>query len=465
VTALTPLSILLAASTPSPTPSCGGAEDFCRQVADLTGSDTIAQGSYLFLVKPLKILLIVVLAILLRFVLHRMINRLVRTTSGEKPLLLRPLREKKAAPVRSGAVAIPERRRQRVEALGSVLRSIASALVGLIAIMQILSELTIDLAPLLASAGIAGLAIGFGAQNLVKDFITGVFMLVEDQYGVGDVVDLGQAVGTVEAVGLRITTVRDGQGVVWYIRNGEIVRVGNKSQGWALVIVDVPVGFAGVDEAADILRRAAATLADDEDWADDLIEAPEVLGVEQITADGAVLRTTVKTSSEAQSRVGRELRRRLTEALDEAGIAARLGAGRVYLQNGDLGNGAGPGPAVPADVPADGNSNGARRTGTNRPQRRVDDAAPALPPANDAGDAAAAGAAGVVGGVALAAALGGTGASGSSAADDGTDSGDASTQATDTAEPDPADPTGQSGSEPADAEATGAAATPRPDAP
>src|SRR4029077_3961131 len=140
-----------------------------------------------------------------------------------------------------------ERRRQRAEALGSVLRSFVSVTIFSIAIMLILGELGVNLAPLIASAGIAGVALGFGAQNLVKDFITGLFMLLEDQYGVGDVVDVGEASGTVEAVGLRITTIRDARGVLWYIRNGEIVRVGNRSQGWALVVVDVPVGFAGVE--------------------------------------------------------------------------------------------------------------------------------------------------------------------------------------------------------------------------
>ena len=195
---------------------------------------------------------------------------------------------------------------------------------------------------MLASAGIAGLAIGFGAQNLVKDFIAGLFMLLEDQYGVGDVVDVGEVNGTVEAVGLRITTIRDGRGVVWYVRNGEIVRVGNKSQGWSLVIVDVPVGFAGVEEATEVLRQAAVRLAEDPQWTKDLIEPPEVLGVEQITVDGAVLRTTARTAPDAQWRVGRELRRRLTEALDQAGIAARLGTGRTFIR-----------PAAVAD-PADG---------------------------------------------------------------------------------------------------------------
>jgi small conductance mechanosensitive channel len=292
-----------------------------------TGQTWLAEGSYLFLLKPLRILLFVALAIVARFLIHGMINRLVRgTTNDTSPTLLRPLREKVPGTL------LPERRQQRAEALGSVLRSISSAGVFAIALMWVLSELSINLAPLLASAGIVGLAIGFGAQNLVKDFVTGMFMLLEDQYGVGDVIDVGTASGTVEAVGLRITTLRDAQGVVWYIRNGEILRVGNKSQGWAQVVVDIPVGFAGLQEATDILRAAAAQLAEDSAWSEDLIEEPQVLGVEQITADGAVLRTTVKTTSESQWRVGRELRRRLTEALDHGGIAERLGAARVHLR-------------------------------------------------------------------------------------------------------------------------------------
>ena len=152
-----------------------------------------------------------------------------------------------------------ERRKQRAEALGSVLQSIASVTIFSIATMMVLSEFGVELAPLLAGAGIAGVALGFGAQNLVKDFIAGLFMLLEDQYGVGDVIDLGDVSGTVEAVGLRITTIRDARGVLWYIRNGEIIRVGNRSQGWAVVVVDVPVGFAGVEEATEVLNAAAAT--------------------------------------------------------------------------------------------------------------------------------------------------------------------------------------------------------------
>ncbi|HET8681529.1 MAG TPA: mechanosensitive ion channel family protein, partial [Micromonosporaceae bacterium] len=221
-----------------------------------------------------------------------------------------------------------------------VLRSFVSLAVYSMATLMVLAQLGVNLAPLLASAGIAGVALGFGAQTLVKDLIAGLFMLLEDQYGVGDTVDVGEATGVVEAVGLRVTTVRDARGVLWYIRNGEIVRVGNKSQGWAMVVVDIPIGFAGVDDATAVLRRAAASLAEDPGYAGDFIEGPEVLGVEQITVDGAVVRATAKTSADAQFRVGRELRRRLTEALESSGIAAQISASRVY-----------PRPATPTPEP------------------------------------------------------------------------------------------------------------------
>jgi small conductance mechanosensitive channel len=320
------------APTPEPTgsPSCLD-NPLCDWVYEWTGVGWFAQSSYVILVKPLRIVLILLVAMLVRFVLHRMVNRLIRTTAtGSVPTILRPLRERIPSGVSDAAAIFPERRRQRAEAVGSVLRSTITVAVFSIATLLVLGELGFNLAPLLASAGIAGIALGFGAQSLVKDLIAGLFMLLEDQYGVGDTVDLGEAVGVVEAVGLRITTVRDGQGVLWYIRNGEIVRVGNKSQGWALAVVDMPIGFTAVDRATAVLRGAAASLATDPEFAADFIEPPEVLGVEQITVDGAVVRTTAKTPADAQIRVVRELRRRLAEALETSGIAAQVAASRMY---------------------------------------------------------------------------------------------------------------------------------------
>jgi small conductance mechanosensitive channel len=305
----------------------------CSYFYEKTGLTWLADTSYYALIKPARILLIILSALVLRYVIHRMVKRITRSAGADRrPGLFHPLRERMPASLQEAAGLRSERRKQRAEALGSVLRSLASVTIFSVALMMVLAELGVNLAPLLASAGIAGIALGFGAQNLVKDFIAGLFMLLEDQYGVGDVVDVGEVSGTVEAVGLRITTIRDARGVLWYIRNGEIVRVGNRSQGWAMVVVDVPVGFAGVEEATEVLQVAAAALAEDPEFAADLLEAPEVLGIEQINLDGAVVRTTAKTSSEAQWRVGRELRRRLTEALESAGITQHLTAGRVFVR-------------------------------------------------------------------------------------------------------------------------------------
>jgi moderate conductance mechanosensitive channel len=321
------------APTPAPTQPACVSNALCNFIYQRTGVSWLAESSYYLLVKPLRILVILLAALILRTVLNRLIRRLAMSASdGRQAGLLRPLRERIPPSMQESAAGRNERRRQRAEALGSVMRNLASVTIFAVTAMMVLAELGVNLAPLIASAGIVGVALGFGAQNLVKDYIAGIFMLLEDQYGVGDVVDFGEASGTVEAVGLRITTIRDGRGVLWYIRNGEIVRVGNRSQGWALVVVDVPVGFAGVEDASTVLRAAAAALAEDPEFADDLLDPPEVLGVEQLTADGAVVRTTAKTAPQAQWRVGRELRRRLTEALEEAGIAQQMTAGRVFVR-------------------------------------------------------------------------------------------------------------------------------------
>jgi small conductance mechanosensitive channel len=334
---------LVPAAEPTPVPSetvsRGCLDDaMCNQLYEWTHLPWFAEGSYYLLVKPIRIILIIVIALVVRFLLHRTIKKLVSSTAtGGVPTILRPLRERIPNAVTQATAVFPERRRQRAEAIGSVLGSFVTVAVFSVALLLVLGELGFNLAPLLASAGIVGVALGFGAQTLVKDLIAGLFMLLEDQYGVGDVVDVGEATGSVEAVGLRITTIRDARGVLWYIRNGEIIRVGNKSQGWSMIMIDLPIGFASVEEATTVLRAAAASLAEDPEYAVDFIEPPEVLGVEQITVDGAVVRTVAKTSAEAQVRVVREMRRRLAEALDSAGITAQMAASRMF-----------PRPAVPA---------------------------------------------------------------------------------------------------------------------
>jgi small conductance mechanosensitive channel len=293
-----------AAPAPSPgassSPDCGSgaANDLCEFIYHQTGNSGLATGSYYLVIKPLQIILIIVVALALRFILHRAINQLVKRTADVSA-------ESRGGLLRLQDTVFKERRRQRAEAIGSVLSSFSTATIFSIALLMVLAQLGIELAPLLASAGIAGLALGFGAQTLVKDLIAGLFMLLEDQYGVGDVVDLGEASGTVESVGLRTTSIRDGRGVLWHIRNGEIVRVGNKSQGWAMVVIDMPIGFAGLEEATGVLEEAAHAMATEDEWREKLMEPPAILGVEQMTVDGATIRVTAKTTTDAQPRVAR----------------------------------------------------------------------------------------------------------------------------------------------------------------
>ena len=313
--------------SPDVTASCK-TDALCSWVLEQTNIQWLANGSYVIIVKPLRIIGIILIAVLIRWLIHRGIKNLANSTSrANMPALLKPLKEK-AQQAEEGQF-IPERRRQRAEAIGSVLRSFVTAVVFTIAALLVLGEFGFNLAPLLASAGIVGVALGFGAQSLVKDLIAGLFMLLEDQYGVGDSVDLGDAIGVVETVGLRITTVRDARGVLWYVRNGEILRVGNKSQGWAMVVIDIPIGFVHSESAISVLRAAAARVADNPDHATEFLEPPDVIGVETITVDGATIRTIAKTTADGQISVQRELRRALTEALEESGISERVAASRL----------------------------------------------------------------------------------------------------------------------------------------
>ena len=196
---------------------------------------------------------------------------------------------------------------------------------------MILSELGVNIAPIIASAGIIGIALGFGAQSLVKDFLSGIFMIFEDQYGVGDVVDVGEASGTVEAVSLRVTRLRDLNGTVWYVPNGEIVRVGNMSQNWSRAVVDVSVGYdEDLARAQRVLREVAHDLWEDEDFSSVIIEEPEVTGVEAFNPDAVTLRVLIKTAPMEQWAVARELRQRIKARFDHEGIEIPLpAAGRL----------------------------------------------------------------------------------------------------------------------------------------
>ncbi|MHA6793177.1 mechanosensitive ion channel family protein [Pseudonocardia bannensis] len=297
---------------------------WCARFYQWTNNDFLAQSADTIMSKTFAITLIVVVALLARYLIHRAITRLIEgATSGAVSRLVRSRIQQRRRP--GAAPMVSQRRSQRARTIGSVLRSITSAVVLLIATVMILAEFGVALGPILASAGIVGVAIGFGAQNLVRDFLSGMFMLLEDQYGVGDIVDLGDASGTVEAVGLRITTVRDLQGTVWYVRNGEILRVGNMSQGYAVAVVDVPLAHtADTGEASEIAAKAAGERLERDDLSDDVLEPPEVLGVDRVTNEGVILRLTVRVSPGRQWAVQRALNAAITDAFDDAGMPRPL---------------------------------------------------------------------------------------------------------------------------------------------
>ncbi|SFO19167.1 small conductance mechanosensitive channel [Pseudonocardia ammonioxydans] len=313
-----------------PMPDCvGDAGSWCSTLYRWTNNDFLAQHADTIVGKTVSITMIVVIAVLFRWVAHRAIARLVDgATNGRFTALIgrarRLRRTDRGEGARSNAPG-SQRRLQRARTIGSVLRSIVSAVVLLVAVMMVMNELGYPLGPLLAGAGVLGLAIGFGAQNLVRDFLSGMFMLLEDQYGVGDIVDVGEAIGTVESVGLRITTIRDLQGTVWYVRNGEILRVGNMSQGYAVAVVDLPVAHrADIEEATELAGTTATERASQADIVDDVLEAPEVLGVDKISPEGVTLRITVRVKPGRQWAVKRALNGAITDAFDDHGVPRPL---------------------------------------------------------------------------------------------------------------------------------------------
>ena len=270
---------------------------------------------------PLKLAALLVLAVVVRYLIHRMIDRLVMRAAQTEPPE-RVLGSRRAAKVVFGGTGIySERRALRATTLGSLLKSIVTAVIGVIVVVMALDILGYPIGPLLASAGIVGVALGFGAQNLVKDFLSGIFMLLEDQYGVGDVIDMGEATGTVEAVGLRVTRLRSVDGTVWYVRNGEVVRVGNSSHGWARTVLDVRVAYdEDIARVERLLGDLVAEFAADPEWERYVLEEPEVWGVENLAADSVVLRVVVKTQPLQQWKIARELRERIKRIFDAEGV-------------------------------------------------------------------------------------------------------------------------------------------------
>ncbi|MEZ5226204.1 MAG: mechanosensitive ion channel family protein [Acidimicrobiales bacterium] len=309
----------------------------CEAVYDWTSSERAAKAVEWLLDRPLRILFIVIVATIVSRIVARSITRfvdgLVRTAPevaddeevscfGRSVDRLRYLGDRQA------------RARQRAVTLGAVLRSVARAAIWFVAALLVLGELSINLAPLIAGAGIAGVAIGFGAQSLVRDFLAGIFIIIEDQYGVGDIVDVGEASGVIEEVTLRTTRLRDAAGVLWVVPNGEIRRVGNSSQLWSKSLLDIEVAYdTDVDHATNVIKGVL-----DELWHEHLpdatiIEEPTVLGLESFGADAIVLRAVVKTEPSEQFAVARVIRARLKKAFDAEGIEIPFPQRTVWLKN------------------------------------------------------------------------------------------------------------------------------------
>ena len=245
----------------------------------------------------------------LRLVIRRIVDRIVSGAKSKANV------DDTQALERSPLAAM--RLVQRTRTLGSILQNIVNVAIVTIAILLTFNVL----APFALLSAAIGAGLGFGAQNIVKDVLNGIFIVAEDQVGIGDVVDLGLATGIVEYVSVRITHVRDVNGTLWYVRNGEITRIGNMSQGWSRVIIDLalPVDVE-IDQVEKTMLATAKNLAKDPKWRTRVIEQPEVWGLESITGDALVIRLVMKTRANAKDDVARELRMRLKRAMDEMGV-------------------------------------------------------------------------------------------------------------------------------------------------
>lgn len=270
---------------------------------------------------PLAIIATIVIALILQKALGWIIRRVVLRTSERARRERLEQTRKVTRTAELSVILLTQRTEQRAAAIGSLLSSIIAITVWGVAIIVILEALSVDIAPLLASAGVIGVILGFGAQTLIKDYLSGIFIILEDQFGVGDIVDVGPVVGTVEEVSLRYTRLRDMSGVVWYVRNGEILRVANRSQGWTLAIVDIPVDYdSDLDRVRDLIEKVAIDMDEDPTYDDMLLGQPQFAGVESMSGNAVVVRVTAKSVPEMQVQLVRTIRERIKLSFDRAGI-------------------------------------------------------------------------------------------------------------------------------------------------
>lgn len=271
--------------------------------------------------KPLRIVLILVLALVTSALMQIAIKHITNSIDrGTRARVIPASSKSYGGRWTQDIKTANARQAQRAKTVGSVLRSVASIVIWAVAIVMIIADLGFNIAPVLASAGVVGVALSFGAQSLVKDYLTGIFIVAEDQLGIGDWVDVGEASGEVEAVSLRTTQIRDTNGTLWHVRNGEILRVGNSSQGWARTNIDMPVPYdADIEHVNSVLMDAAKEAIATDAIRDHVVSEPEIWGVEKVSGEALTIRLSVKTAPSEQWAVARVLRLALKQALDNNG--------------------------------------------------------------------------------------------------------------------------------------------------
>ena len=324
----------------------GGADFICDWVYDLTGNETLAEAFGWIVERPLKVVLILLVAYLLNRIVRRAIVRAEERMIADRE---RKLLERQAEEVEDGRfedqelrarqkgqelIIATEQAKQRARTIGSIMRSAATVSILTFAILMSLGEFDINLGPLIAGAGIAGIALGFGAQSIVQDFLAGFFMLIEDQYAVGDIIDVGEASGVVEGIGLRTTRLRDVNGTLWHVPNGQIQRVANKSQQWARAVLDIEVAYdTDIEKASSVIKAAA-----DEVWHEHIpnatiIEEPEIWGVEMFGESSIAIRLVCKVEPGEQWMTSRIVRRRVKDAFDREGIEIPFPQRVIWTRN------------------------------------------------------------------------------------------------------------------------------------
>ncbi|OFR64767.1 mechanosensitive ion channel protein MscS [Corynebacterium sp. HMSC078H07] len=294
--------------------------------------------------KPIGIGLILIVAIVGNWLLRRLITKLA-DNSIKKGKLSSPLSPRKTHVETDKALASTNeaRRVSRIQTLAGVGRSAVTIFVWVWAVLAILDNLGVNVAPLVASAGVVGVALGFGAQALVKDFLSGIFMLMEDQYGIGDTIDLGNGVfGDVESISLRITTVRDIDGALWYVRNGEILQVANHSDRYSVARIQVPVALSNdPDKAFSVISAAAADASHAPTIRDIILAEPTVNGMSGLEVDHMSYRVSVKTLPGKQWDVQRALQSRILSAMHAEGISTPYPRGMAIFDMEESGQGQG----------------------------------------------------------------------------------------------------------------------------